>query len=217
MSTVSVPAAIRRRGKAIAEMARLRPTQLTLGYIHMRHKMMVTRRHQDMGDRAALRRFLRRHRVKTVVGPGGSLFIVDHHLWARAWSELGYRRVPVRILHDLSGLSPSDFWKRMRALGHVHPYDELGSRLGVEALPATVMGMRDDPYRSLAAFARQSGAYRKPGNADGDFRWAGFLRDRIEEDTGTIGGFALALTQAIRLARTSAARRLPGYCGAARR
>ncbi|WER48655.1 ParB/Srx family N-terminal domain-containing protein [Cupriavidus sp. WKF15] len=203
-----------RRGKAIAELARLRPTQLTLGYIHMRDKMAVTRRQQDAGG-AALRRFLRRHRIKTVAGPGGTLFIVDHHHWARAWSELGYRRAPVRILHDLGGLGPSAFWKRLDALGYVHPYNELGDRLGVAALPASVMGMRDDPYRSLAAFTRMAGAYRKPPNAAGDFRWAGFLREHVEEDMGTIGGFALALSLAIRLARSSAARRLPGYCGPA--
>ncbi len=183
----------------------------------MRDKMAVTRKHQDAGDRAALRRFLRSHRIKTVVGPGGALFIVDHHHWARAWSELGLRRAPVRIMRDLSRLDPDAFWKRMRALCYVHPYDELGKRRGVDALPASVMGMRDDPYRSLAAFARQSGAYRKPPNARGDFRWAGFLRERIEEDMSSIGGFALALTQAIRLARGGAARRLPGYCGGAAR
>jgi hypothetical protein len=216
MSIVNAPGKTR-RGKAVAELARLRPTQLTLGYAHMRHKMAVTRQHQDPGDRTVLRRFLRRHRIKTVAGPGGTLFIVDHHHWARAWSELGYRRAPVRVLRDLSGLGPSDFWKRMRTLGYVHPYDELGKRLGVKALPATVMGMRDDPYRSLAAFVQQSGAYRKPGNAAGDFRWAAFLRERVEEDMGTIGGFALALSQAIRLARSSAARRLPGYCATAAR
>lgn len=213
MSTGTVPA-MTRPGEAIAELERLRPTQLTLGYIHMRDKMAVTRRHQERSDGAALRRFLRRHRIKIVVGPGGTLFVVDHHHWARAWLELGFRRAPVCVLHDLSKLGPSAFWKRMDALGYVHPYDELGQRLGVKALPATVMGMRDDPYRSLAAFTRMAGAYRKPPNAAGDFGWAGFLRERVEEDMGTIGGFALALSQAIRLARSSAARRLPGYCGA---
>jgi len=203
-----------KRRKVIAELARLRPTQLTLGYIHVRDKMTATRRHQDPGDRAALRRFLRSHRIKTVMGPGGTLFIADHHHWARAWMELGYRRAPVCILHDLSKLSPTAFWKRMDALGYVHPYDELGQRLGVKALPASVMGMRDDAYRSLAAFARQAGAYRKPPDAAGDFRWAGFLRERVAEDLSSIGGFALALSQSIRLARSTAARRLPGYCGA---
>ncbi|SPC20755.1 ParB-like protein [Cupriavidus oxalaticus] len=202
-----------RNGNAIAELARLRPTQLTLGYIHVSHKKEVTQRHADPRDRAALRRFMRRHRIKTVAGPGGSLYIVDHHHWARAWLELGYRKAPVRILRDLSELGPSAFWKRMRELGHIHPYDEHGKLQGHKALPPTVMGMRDDPYRSLAAFARAAGAYRKPGNAYGDFRWAGFLRDRVVQDLHSIAGFGLALSESIKLARSPKARRLPGFCG----
>lgn len=202
-----------RNGNAIAELARLRPTQLTLGYAHVRDKMEVTQRHADPNDRAALRRFMRRHRIKTVAGPGGSLYIVDHHHWARAWLALGYQWGPVRILHDLSALSPSAFWKRMRRLGHVHPYDEHGKLHGPKALPPTVMGMRDDPYRSLAAFARAAGAYRKPAGAYGDFCWAGFLRDRVRQDLDSIAGFGLALSESIRLARSSKARRLPGFCG----
>ncbi|GLC94492.1 hypothetical protein Tamer19_39000 [Cupriavidus sp. TA19] len=202
-----------RNGKDIAELARLRPTQLTLGYTHVSHKKEVTRRHADRNDLAQLRRFMRSHRIKTVVGPGGALYIVDHHHWARAWLELGYQWAPVRILRDLSKLAPSAFWKRMGQLGHVHPYDEHGKLRGRRALPPTVMGMRDDPYRSLAAFAREAGAYRKPGSAYGDFRWAGFLRDRVVQDVHSIAGFGLALSESIKLARSSKARRLPGYCG----
>nr|WP_306850152.1 ParB/Srx family N-terminal domain-containing protein [Cupriavidus necator] len=201
------------RGKAIAELARLRPTQLTLGYVHVHHKMEVTQRHADPRDREALRRFMRRHRIKTVVGPGGELYIVDHHHWARAWLDLGYQLAPVQVVADLSHLDAAAFWKRMRRLGHVHPYDERGKRLGPAALPSTVRSMRDDPYRSLAAFAREAGAYRKPGNAYGDFCWAGFLRERVEQDLGSIAGFGLALAESIKLARSARARRLPGYCG----
>ncbi|WP_354686128.1 ParB/Srx family N-terminal domain-containing protein [Cupriavidus necator] len=203
------------RGKAIAELTRLRPTQLTLGYIYVEHKKEVTQRHADPGDDAALRRFLRRHRLKTIAGPGGDLYIIDHHHWARAWLELGYEWAPVRVLHDFSHLSASAFWKRMRRLGHAHPYDEHGKRLGPKALPPTVMGMRDDPYRSLAAFAREAGAYRKPGSAYGDFCWAGFLRNRVQQDLGSVAGFGLALAESIKLARSPKARRLPGYCGPA--
>ncbi|WP_425267477.1 ParB-like protein [Cupriavidus lacunae] len=205
----------RLRGKAIAELSRLRPTQLTLGYIHVCHKMEVTQRHADPDDREALRRFMRGHRIKTVAGPGGELYVIDHHHWARAWLDLGYQWAPVLVLQDFSRLSAAAFWKRMRRLGHVHPYDERGKRLGPKALPSTVRGMRDDPYRSLAAFTREAGAYRKPGNAYGDFCWAGFLRDRVEQDLGSIAGFGLALTESIRLARSARARRLPGYCGRA--
>ncbi|MBF6990335.1 hypothetical protein IPF36_21805 [Cupriavidus sp. IK-TO18] len=219
-STRSVPntterrdRAIPRNGNAIAELARLRPTQLTLGYAHVSQKKEVTQRHADRNDGEALRRFMRRHRIKTIAGPGGSLYIVDHHHWARAWLELGYQWGPVRILRDLSALSPSAFWKRMRQLNHVHPYDEHGELHGPRALPPTVMGMLDDPYRSLAAFARMAGAYRKPGNAYGDFRWAGFLRERVVQDHDSIAGFGLALAESIRLARSSQARELPGFCG----
>jgi hypothetical protein len=201
------------RGKAVAELARLRPTQLTLGYFYVCHKMEVTQRHADPQDCAALRRFMRRHRIKTVAGPGGALYVIDHHHWARAWLDLGYEMAPVRVLHDFSHLGAPAFWKRMRRLGHVHPYDERGKRLGPQALPATVRGMRDDPYRSLAAFAREAGAYRKPGSAYGELCWAGFLRERVEQDLASIAGFGLALTESIRLACSARARRLPGYCG----
>lgn len=91
--------------------------------------------------------------------------------------------------------------------------DEHGKHLDIDALPATVMGMRDDPYRSLAAFTRNAGAYAKPGNAYGDFSWAGFFRSHVEEDMHSIAGFARAMTLAIPLARSSKARKLPGWTG----
>lgn len=195
---------------AIADLATLRPTQLTLGFYQVRHKMDVTQRRRGAGG---MRRFLRSHRIRTIRGPGGALYIGDHHHWARAWLELGWRRAPVSVDIDLSELGPDAFWKRMRVLGHVNPYDEHGKRLGVAALPPTVMGMRDDPYRSLAAFARDAGAYRKPGNAYGDFTWARFFHRHVEEDMHSIAGFARALSLAIELARSGKARKLPGYIG----
>lgn len=195
---------------ATAELATLRPTQITLGMYQVHEKMDVSGRPRSA---AALRRFLEEHRIQTIVGPGGALYIADHHHWARAWLELGWEEAPVAIVDDLSHLAPGKFWKRMRALGHLHPYDEHGEHLSEKDLPATVMGMRDDPYRSLAAFTRNSGAYRKPGNAYGDFRWAALFRRHVAEDMESIAGFARAMTQAIPLARSSKARRLPGFVG----
>ncbi len=198
---------------AMADLDTLRPTQMTLGLYQVRHKMDITARPRKA---AALKRFLEAHRIQTIAGPGGALYIADHHHWARAWLELGWRRAPVTVITDLSNLSPGRFWKRMRALGHVHPYDEHGKLLDASALPATVMGMRDDPYRSLAAFARDAGAYQKPGNAYGDFRWAAFFRRHVEEDLQSIAGFARAMTVAIPLARSGKAKRLPGFVGKCR-
>ncbi|CAG2134207.1 ParB-like protein [Cupriavidus plantarum] len=194
----------------MADLATLRPTQLTLGLYQVRHKMDVSARPRGAGG---LRRFLRSHRIRAIRGPGGGLYIADHHHWARAWLELGWRRAPVSVDLDLSDLDVDAFWKRMDQLGHVHAYDEHGDKLGVDALPPNVLGMRDDAYRSLAAFTRDAGAYRKPGNAYGDFSWAGFLRKYVREDMHSIAGFARALSLSIELARSNKARKLPGFIG----
>ena len=122
-----------------ADLDTLRPTQLTLGFYQVHEKMDVSGQPREP---AAMRKFLRDHCIRTIAGPGGALYIADHHHWARAWLELGWRTAPVRIDTDLSDLSPGAFWKKMRALGHVHPVDEHGKYLDVDALPATVMGMR---------------------------------------------------------------------------
>jgi hypothetical protein len=194
----------------MAALETLRPTQLTVGCYQVQQKKEVTMRTRSRG---ALRRLMRGHRIETIAGPGGVLYITDHHHWARAWCELGLRRAPVIVLADLGKLRMDKFWRKMLALGHVHPYDENGKRLGISALPESVSAMRDDPYRSLAAFARQAGAYRKPGNAYGDFSWAAFFRKHVQEDLRSVSGFAWGLSQACRLARGSKARRLPGYIG----
>ncbi|GJG95180.1 ParB/Srx family N-terminal domain-containing protein [Cupriavidus pauculus] len=193
-----------------AELDTLRPTQITLGLYQVHEKMDVSGRERSP---AALQRFLNEHRIQTIAGPGGALYIADHHHWARAWLELGWHEAPVAIVDDLSDLPPGKFWKRMRALGHLHPYDEHGKHLTAKDLPSTVMGMRDDPYRSLAAFTRNAGAYRKPGNAYGDFQWAAFFRRHVAEDMQSIAGFARAMTVAIPLARSGKARKLPGFVG----
>jgi hypothetical protein len=207
----------RRTGRAIAALGALRPTQMSLGMLEVREKMDRIIAHgtdaRGKTSLCAMRRFVRRHRIRVIVGPGGDLFIAGHHHWARALLELGWRHAPVKIIDDLGALAPDAFWRRMRTLGHLHPFDEHGKRRTPADLPPTLAGMRDDPYRSLAAFVRLAGAYRKPGNAYGDFTWANFLRAGIHEDMHSIAGFARAMSLGIRLAQGKRARRLPGYLG----
>ena len=71
--------------------------------------------------------------------------------------------------------------------------------------------MRDDPYRSLEAFAQLAGGYDKVKQAYPDFRWADFFRRHIDGRLDTVPGFALALAHAVKLARSSKARGLPGH------
>ncbi|KDR38615.1 ParB/Srx family N-terminal domain-containing protein [Caballeronia glathei] len=184
----------------------VKPTQGALGLEHVREKMAMTGEHSA----DTLPSFLRDHALRAVRGPGGSLHVIDHHHWARAWYELGFREAPVCVDCDFSALPPDEFIEAMNARGWFHPYDERGRPTSVERLPGTIAAMPDDPYLSIAAFARMAGVFEDPPEFNAKFAWADFFRTRVSGDFGTISGFAKALAQAIATSSDAAARRLPG-------
>ncbi|MCD9122703.1 ParB-like protein [Cupriavidus gilardii] len=195
--------------KLRAPIAELRPTQITVGALHVKRKMQTTRRQPE--DR--LEAFFDKHRIHVVVGPQHVLWVVDHHHWVRAWHELGFEIIPVFVRKDLSDRSEDEFWEYMLRRHQVHPYDEHGRRQPLSALPRSVAGMRDDPYRSLEAFARIAGGYRKVKQAYPDFKWADFFRREIRGPMDNPECFAYALALAVKAARSPKARGLPGYIG----
>ncbi|KAA0179335.1 hypothetical protein FX016_19920 [Cupriavidus gilardii] len=197
----------RKGARVTLPVRQLRPTQMTVGLYHVQSKMDVTLRHQGRKQIE----LMERHRIHVVIGPGPAFYVIDHHHWARAWYELGIESVPVVIKHNWSALPPDRFWLEMEARHLVHPYDQYGERQGLAALPHSLAEMRDDPYRSLEAFAQLAGGYDKVKQAYPDFRWADFFRRHIDGRLDTVPGFALALAHAVKLARSSKARGLPGH------
>ncbi|MDR7008952.1 ParB/Srx family N-terminal domain-containing protein [Paraburkholderia strydomiana] len=187
----------------------LRPTQITVGLDYVKAKALITARHAGSG----LEHFMSAHAIHIVMGPDDRSYIVDHHHWARAWHDLGHLKAPVMIVADWRRLGHVKFWRKMETKGWVHPFDAKGRRCDVSDLPMDVGGMTDDPYHSLAAFARRAGAYRKPDSAYGSFVWSDFLRTRVAIAGEDPGAFSLALLESIRLAQSRAARKLPGYIG----
>ncbi|WP_458216806.1 ParB-like protein [Paracidovorax citrulli] len=205
----SMQAVLAKGSKLRAHISRLRPTQITVGMLHVRRKMHTTRRQpQDRLDA-----FFDKRRIHVVVGPQQWLHVIDHHHWVRAWSEMGIDIIPVVVRKDLSHLNEEDFWRYMLRHHLVHPYDEHGRRQPLSALPSGVDGMRDDPYRSLEAFARIAGGYRKVKQAYPDFKWADFFRREIPGPFDNPECFAYALARAVKAARSPKARGLPGYLG----
>ena len=99
--------------------------------------------------------------VPVIVGPGQQKYLIDHHHLARALHEIGVKSVFVTILTDLHKLDVATFWNMMDYHGWTHPFDAKGRRCDYAALPATVQGMRDDPYRSLAGELRRIGGFTK--------------------------------------------------------
>jgi len=98
----------------------------------------------------------------------------------------------------------------MDARHWVHPIDTEGRRHGVDALPKHVKGLVDDPYRSLAGYVRDAGAYVKTETAFAEFLWADFFRHRMSIGPGP-EAFEAAVREPLPLAHSPAARHQPGF------
>jgi hypothetical protein len=80
-------------------------------------------------------------------------------------------------------------------------------------LPNDIRGLADDPYRSLAWLVRKEGGYLNSDEPFAEYKWANlFRRRRLLESKGR-RGLVRAVKQSLDLARSPAARRLPGYIG----
>lgn len=205
-----------RPGRAVARieqpirvpLAMLRPTQATIGMRAVVHKhAKVTRR---LDKRRRLERFLDARPIPSVRGPGGQLFIIDHHHLSLALWLAEIESAIVTVLDDLSALPPAGFWRRMEVSGRLYPFDEAGVRMTPSQLPRTLMQLRPDIYRDLSWSVREQGGFEKSPVPFAEFRWAEFFRRRIAERT-VATDYTGAIERAMELARSRAASSLPGY------
>jgi hypothetical protein len=190
------------------KLAKLRPTQMTLGYAEVALKRKQWR---ALGAKEA-REFLRAHRFPAIRGPKGRLYITDHHHLGRALQEEKVAMVTVAVLADLSSLDRDEFWILMDYQQWAHPYDARGRRRDFTAIPKNLKRLPDDPFRSLAAQVRRAGKFPKEAAPFAEFLWADFFRRRIaaamlRRDPKK------ALRRAKRLARSLEAAHLPGWSG----
>jgi len=193
-----------------AEVLSLRATQMAAGMREVEHK--TAKLHALEKDPHELKHYLKANPVPVVVGPKGRLYIIDHHHLVRAAWEAGVPEVYIEVKADLSGLSESAFWDRMKQEAWVYPYDEAGRPRGVTDLPQDVRGLADDPYRSVAWAVRERGGYEKTGKPFAEFKWADFFRARLKTDPRH-HDFEKAVDEAVALAKSPEAKGLPGYVG----
>jgi hypothetical protein len=157
--------------------------------------------------------YLDEHLGKIVIGPGGVPYLVDRHHLARVLLETGASPVLyAQVVENCAALDAAAFWQRAQQKGWVYFFDERGrGPLEPAALPRRIADLRDDPYRSLAWMMRERGVVSEAGEIPfAEFQWANFFRTRIIFDD-TDAGFAHAVEAAIPLARSPAAKDLPGY------
>jgi hypothetical protein len=190
--------------------AELRPTQITVGMAEVAEHRRRWR--EKRGKKA--RGYLGTHMIPVILGPKRRHYIIDHHHLARALHDDGVRDLLVDVIADLSALDTESFWFTMDCSGWMHPFDEKGRRRSYDALPKSVSDLVDDPYRSLAGALRRVGGFAKETTPFNEFLWADFLRRRVARKR-IVNDFSKALEEALRLAKSSDASYLPGWCGPA--
>lgn len=186
----------------------LRPTQITVGMREVADKRRRWRR--EHGKRAS--EFLGRHMIPIVMGPKDRPYVIDHHHLALALHQEGVEHVLTTTVADFSHLAKDAFWVVLDNRGLTHPFDANGKRCGYGDIPASIAGLIDDPYRSLAGALRRTGGYAKDTAPFSEFLWADFLRRHIKQ-AAVEKNFERALKQAQTFARKPMANYLPGWCG----
>lgn len=187
---------------------RLRPTQLTLGMddVVRRRAKIAAMSARDLDD------YLERKAVPHVLGPGGALFMTDHHHLARAlWEEGRPEAVLGERVADLSKLDPKAFWTKMVEKDLCWPIDADGNRRPFAAIPDHVSKLTDNPWRSLARRVRGK-AFADLDTPFQEFMWGDYFRSFMSRrliDTDV----DLAADLARSLARLSEAQDLPGWLG----
>ncbi len=192
----------------LADLKRLRPTQMTVGMLEVQNK---AQHWNTLGTRAR-NDLLRNQCFPAVLGPSSRYYIVDHHHLGLALIEDGVKQVWLNVQRDLSWLSGGEFWLAMEYFQWAHPYDADGVRQPWNAMPTNVTALKDDPFRSLAGVLRNAGRYAKDTSPFSEFLWADHLRRRIRKKL-VVRDFEAALAEAKALAHLPDARHLPGWAG----
>ena len=186
----------------------LRPTQITVG---MREVLAKRKHWREMAEKKG-GKFLGKHVIPVILGPKQRHYVIDHHHLALALHEEGVNEVAVTVIANLSMLEPDSFWFVMDNHNWMHPFDDAGRRRHYKDLPKSVIGLVDDPYRSLAGELRRIGGYAKDTTPFSEFIWADFLRRRVKRKL-VERDFERALEKALQLAKSMDANYLPGWCG----
>lgn len=188
--------------------AKLRPTQMTVGLREVKRKRSEWHdKRRELG-----RSYIETHMIPAILGPKDQFYIVDHHHLARALFEEGIKEVLVIVLAKLDMLKKGAFWVYLDNRTWVHPFDKSGQRRTYDDIPHTVAQMDDDPFRSVAGELRRAGGFAKDATPYTEFLWADALRSMISTKM-VKRDFDHTLELALKFARSSQASYLPGWCG----
>ncbi|MBL7558110.1 MAG: hypothetical protein JNM24_19930 [Bdellovibrionaceae bacterium] len=185
------------------------PTQAVAGFKEVKRKKKKIQRFETPEERD---KYFLKNTVPVVIGPNGRRYMIDHHHFTLAALQSGYSEVYFKVIENLSDLSEKEFWKKMKANGWTYLKNN-GVAITEFDLPRFIGDLLDDPYRSLAGQVKQAGAFVQTQTPFMEFVWADFFRKKISQKM-IDKDFDKALDMAIKIAKSPAAKHLPGYKGA---
>lgn len=189
----------------------LQPTQRCVGLAEIRQRM-ADFRGEASGER---RRYLRGKPVPLVRAADGGLWMVDRHHRLRALLELDPHATAFGyVALQVASAERSVVLAELESRGWLYLHDGRGrGPWPSEELPTSLLGLEDDPYRSLAWKLKQEGVIAAaPLIPFHEFRWGAWLRRRQLPPFHSLR-LEPALPAARALARSRAAAELAGWRG----
>jgi len=193
----------------MVKIRKLRPTQMTLGLREVSERAEKMKKYSP----EKFQKLLEDKAAPYVLGPGGDMYIVDHHHLARALLAIDQDEMRLgEQKDDLSHLPVKSFWLEMERRDFCWPIDADGNRRPYAAIPVGIEDLTDNIWRSMARELRGK-AYKNLDTPFQEFMWGDYFRTfmsrRLIETS-----YKDAVDLAARLARLSEAQDLPGYEGA---
>ena len=189
----------------------LHPTQMCVGLAEIKHRIEDFKAESEK----ARRDYLRTKPVPVARSSDGQLWMVDRHHRLRGLLEVDPKATAwAYVVLDVGAASPAIVLQALQQRGWLYLYDGRGlGPLHPSALPGTLLGCQDDPFRSLVWKLKREGVIEAaPLIPFHEFRWGAWLRrkalppfssDRLDP----------ALPAARAYARSTAASRLAGWKG----
>lgn len=188
----------------------LRPTQFAIGMLEVDEKISEAK----SLSKKDLKKYVKANRVPVVISPDGELYVVDRHHFLSVCYHINVKKVYIDVVKDFSKttLTYPKFWKWMESHRSMYPFCQFGEgpRKALY-LPRDIRSLSDDPYRSLAWFVRKAGAFENSEKNFAEFQWANFFRKHGLLDKRGTAGMPQALIEAVKLAQSKSASRLPGF------
>lgn len=191
--------------------AELQPTQMCVGLTEVRSRQVDFS--QESGRER--RQYLGKKPVPLVRGAEGALWMVDRHHRLRALVEMDPAAVAFGyVVLEVASAERTAVLAALQERGWLYLYDGRGQGpLAPTALPLNLLGLQDDPYRSLVWKLKKEGLIEPaPLIPFHEFRWGAWLRTRALPPFSS-SRLDPALPAARTLVRSAAASQLAGWRG----